>query len=84
MSFQIERSKVRVRLYGKEYDLTKPTIGEVDSLQEQIDDAKGDESKQYKLMKVWMGNRGLSEDVINSLEVDHFIELCEFLTGKKK
>lgn len=76
-----ERTKVKAVIYGKECMLTKPTVGQVEVMQAEV--AK-DEGNSMQIMKKFALEMGLPVDVANSMELDHFIQLIEQLTGQKK
>lgn len=76
-----ERTKVRAMIYGKEIMMTKPTVGQVEVMQDAV--AK-DEKNSIKIMKQFALEMGLPIEVGNSMELDHFVQLIEQLTGQKK
>lgn len=77
-----EKSKVKVNIYGHEYELTKPTYGQSQRLQNELKDAGSDKAMQ--VMKEFMIGLGLSEECIDGMELDHFLQLIEFISGVKK
>lgn len=76
------RSKIKAKIYGKELNLTKPTVGQVEELQTLIE--KTEQKAQVGVMRKWAGQLGLPEDFAKEMEVEHFIEVIENLTGVKK
>lgn len=76
-----ERSKVKVNIYGKPFDLTKPTVGQVEAVQSEI---TKDGVNHIKVMSDFAQSLGLPSDVIAGMETEHFLELMERLTGQKK
>lgn len=77
-----EKSKLKVSIYGSEYELSKPTYGQTIQLQKELDE--GGESKSMHLMRSFVIGLGLPEAVIDSLELDHFLALVEHISGNKK
>lgn len=77
-----EKSKVKVKIYGHEYELTKPTYGQSQRLQESLKD-QGSE-KSMVIMREFVQGLGLPSECIDDMELDHFLELIEFISGVKK
>ncbi len=84
MQFKREqKTKVKVDLYGTEYEMRMPSVLEREELIKQIDDATK-ASQLYSLQKDFVCSLGLPLEVINEMEDDHFNELAKvFLTPKK-
>lgn len=76
-----ERTKVTAKIYGREYMLTKPTVGQIESMQEKI---AADKTKSMAVMKEFAQNLGLPADIANGMEVEHFQTVIEELCGTKK
>lgn len=82
--FTIEKkTKIKVSIYGVEYEINKPTYGQTVELQEKIKSEDG-EKKSMHIMKDFVVSLGLPEQAINDLELEHFLSLIEFLSGAKK
>ncbi len=77
-----EKSKVKVNIYGHEYELTKPTYGQSQRLQARLKD-EGQE-KSFDIMKEFIISLGLPEACIDNLELDHFFQLVDHISGVKK
>lgn len=77
-----ERSKLKLSIYGSEYELSKPTYGQAIALQESI--REGGESKSMLIMKEFLVSLGLKSEVIEQMELQHVLDLIEFISGKKK
>lgn len=82
MDFEVASSPVvKVRIYGKDYDLTKPTYKMAKSLGKKV---KGvTEETAMELMSEYLVGLGLPQDVLDGMELEHVLKLTEFLTGKK-
>jgi hypothetical protein len=82
MEFVVEKSpKIKVRIYGEDYDLTKPTHKVAKELAKKI---KGiDESEAYDMISDYLVGLGLPGDVLENMEADHVLKLCDFLAPKK-
>jgi hypothetical protein len=77
-----EKSKLKVSIYGREFELAKPTYGQSQNLQVRLKD-EGQE-KSMQIMKEFVIGLGLPEDCINEMELDHFLQLIEHISGVKK
>lgn len=82
MDFEIkERTKITAKIYGQEFPVTKPLVGQVEALQDEL---KKDGANPVKIMSEFGQKLGLPKDVIDKMEADHFMALMDFLTGQKK
>lgn len=79
-----ERSKLAIKIYGKEFSINKPTVGQAEKIQSDLEAAKDDSKKTYSIIKSFLMSLGLPLEVIINLEIDHFTELVEFVIGVKK
>lgn len=80
--FILEKSKIKLSIYGSEYEISKPTYGQTQNLQERLK-TEG-EKESMKIMRDFVISLGLPEDVLNNLELDHFLALIEHISGAKK
>lgn len=78
----VERTKLKVKIYGKEYDVKKPTVGDLEGLQVGMDDLK--DGEKLHRVKGFVVSMGIPEDTIQDLEMDQFLSLIEFLSQSKK
>lgn len=79
---KIEKSKpIMVEIYGKQVELKSPTYGQIKDLARSI---KEDQEKANEFTAKFLEDLGLHQDVLNEMEVEHVVSLCEFLTSKKK
>lgn len=82
---EFKRSEpTKVCIYGIGYELKKPDYAIAKKLNRELELVKGNSDKQLELMGAFVTSCGLSQDVLDSMEMDHVIELVEFLTPKKK
>ena len=77
-----EKSKLKVSIYGSEYEISKPTYGQSQHLQGRLKD-EGQE-KSMVIMKEFVMSLGLPEECIDGMELDHFLQLIEHISGVKK
>lgn len=77
-----EKTKLKLSIYGQEYEISKPTYGQTSLLQEKL---KGDgEKNSMSVMKEFVSELGLPTEVIDAMELDHFLALVEHISGSKK
>lgn len=77
-----EKQPVRVKIYGKEFSLKKPTLSQVETLQSKV--SASDDKSSLSFTKEFLMDSGLPSDLISELEVEHVISLVELLSGSKK
>lgn len=77
-----ERPKLKVSIFGVEYETARPTLGEVEAFQDKSASTPAD--KQLPLMVEFLGKLGLPVDAVKQLDVDQFMELVAFVSGSKK
>lgn len=77
-----EKSKLKVNIYGQEFEISKPTYGQSSNLQVRLKDEGAEKSMQ--IMKEFVMALGLPENVIDGMELDHFLQLIEHISGVKK
>lgn len=83
LDLNLEKKTVyKVGIYGKEYDLRKPTVKEAEQMRKAVK-AAGDEP-QLEIFSKFLAHLGLPQDVVESMEMDHFVKLTEFLLAGKK
>jgi hypothetical protein len=78
-----EKTKVKASIYGREVQLSKPTVGQVERLQDELS-SQPDARKHVSTMKKFAIDLGLPADVADSLELDHFLAIVEELSSVKK
>lgn len=84
MEFKLEaRAKTTIDIYGSQYEVSKPRVGQIDLLNEDLKKVSNDSDK-IKVMIHFIASLGIPEDVVTNLEMDHFTELCEYLASSKK
>lgn len=77
------KTKVKVRIYGAEYDLSKPTVKDIETFQDSMEVANS-ESAKFKLTKTFVVGLGLPLAIADSMEMEHFTQLLSHLSGSKK
>ena len=82
MEFVVEKSpEIKVRIYGQDYSLTKPTHKMAKELAKKIKGAGEDEA--YDIISAYIVGLGLPQEVLEGMEADHVLKLCDFLAPKK-
>ncbi len=80
-AFEIkQKTKIKISIYGKEYELHRPTVDEAEILSK----SKSDGSSSLEDAKKFMATLGLPLDVSGQMEVDHFNALLEFVLEMNK
>ena len=78
MDFEIkQKTKIKVGIYGNEYELKKLTVSDTDKL---LKLQKSDESNYLESSKQYLEILGMPKPVLDEMEVDHFVELINFIT----
>lgn len=72
---------VKVLIYGQEYSLKKPSFALSRDLARKIK-SEGEE-KTYDVMCEYLNGLGLPKEVVEDMEAEHVLGLCEHLTPKK-
>jgi hypothetical protein len=84
MDFKIEaRKKLAIEIYGETFEMSKPTVGQIEVLNSELKKAASDEDK-ISIMRSFIAHLGLPEAKVKNMEVDDFTELCNFLASPKK
>lgn len=81
---ELKRTELKVKLDGNVHSLRKPTVVEVEGLNLKIDKLEKNSVESFKLMKSFVSEMGMPEDVIDGMETDQFVTLVEYITGSKK
>lgn len=80
--FKIERRKLKIEIYGKVYDITKPKFKQMTELQDKLESLSAKE--KFDAIKENLVASGLPEEVMNDMDADSVIELLEIVNGTKK
>lgn len=77
--FEIKRSEgLKVKIYGAEYTLRKPSVKMIEDFSSGIDDAPTGE--KFDRAKFLLTSMGLEAKVIDDMELDHLNQLIGFIT----
>lgn len=83
MSFEIkQKTKVKVSLYGQDFELHKPTVRQVEELQKFSNVENKTQSEQFEAICNFLDVLGLPKDFSMEMEIDHLIKLINHLTGE--
>lgn len=77
---EFKKSEVKVTIYGKEYVLTKPTFAQSREMSKKI---QVDASNSFDVLCDHLSLLGLPKEVVENMEADHVVSLCEYLSPKK-
>lgn len=79
-----ELPKEKVRILGKEYEVDKPNVAQVISLQEQLKASESNPSETFKVMCRWISDCGIEIDAVKKLKLNQLTSLVEHLSDSKK
>jgi len=83
MSFEIkQKTKVSVKIYGKEFELTKPTVGQVEELQKYSIVDESDQKSQFDSICGFLSVLGLPLEFSKEMEIGHLTDLVTYLSGE--
>jgi len=77
-----QKTKVKVKIYDSEFELRKPTVGQVESLQKLSGIEKKTEQEQFEAIVSFLEVLGLPSDFSKDMEIDHLIKLINHLSGE--
>lgn len=82
-SFEIkQKTKVKVKIYGKEFELSKPTVSQIESLQMYSGMEGSTQSEIFEKICGFLDILGLPKDFTKDMEIDHMMELINYLSGE--
>lgn len=81
-----ELPKQKIKIYGKEFEITKPTVKQLKTLSQKIDGMKTGEAAAQATdeMIQFVSQLGIPGDILEELPGEHFNALVEFIVGSKK
>lgn len=81
-SFEIkQKTKVKVKIYGQDFELHKPTVGQVESLQKLNMNESSDQAKVFEKICDFLNVLGLPKEFSQDMEIEHLTQLVNFLSG---
>lgn len=82
MKFEFERTKVELKIYGQEMQISMPTEAQVMEMQEQMTEVKEDPRGVLAVRRKFLISLGIPEDVLSKMEFTHVNKLAEGLLGE--
>lgn len=79
-----ELPKQKVRIYGKEFEISKPTVKQIKALTKEFDAKSQDAAKSTDQLIVFLSGLGLPADLMEEMPAEHFNALVEYVIGVKK
>lgn len=74
-----------VTIFGKDFDLTMPTMNDIVDMQSAIEQAKDDKTRaSFDAVKVLITKMGMPDEVSNKMQLNHFEKLVEHVMKSKK
>lgn len=77
-----KRGVINVEIYGDTFKVRKPSLLEVEEIGDKF--SKLEPTQQNQKTKEFLENLGIPMDVLNSMDADHYIALCEGILNPKK
>lgn len=81
--FEVKQSsKIKVNIYGSEYEISKPTVRDAEMLS---DLSSGQDDKQRIDSTIgFLEKKGLPAEVSKGMEIEHFKAMVEYIFGAVK
>lgn len=73
---------IKATIYGKEYQLKKPSFSASRKLSRDLKNLGEEEA--LDVLNRFLIEMGLSQEILDEMESDHVLQLCEYLSPKKK
>jgi len=83
MSLEFNRSKLKLKVYGEEYELLFPTVKQSQDFAKEVKEVEGDDDKSSKMFD-FLEKLGLPKNVTEEMEVQHLEMVLEKLMPSKK
>ena len=84
-SFEIkQKTKITVSIYGQSFELTKPTVGQVEELQKYntSEDKDKPQNEIYDSICGYLSVLGLPVEFSKQMEIDHLVQLINYISGE--
>ncbi len=81
---EIVKTKKSISIDGVVYEIKTPNKEQVIKYNKEVHDAGGDVEKILKTSESIFLEVGLPKEIIDSLEIEHFVAISEYLFGAKK
>ena len=78
-----KKTEIKLKLYGKEYSLRRPSVSDAEALSKFTDDSITDSDRLEKTIDL-MHALGLPKDECKSMELEHFTKVVEHVFGTVK
>lgn len=87
MKFEVkQRTEVEIVIYDKSWKIKRPTVTQLESVYEAIEQAQESGSKR-KFSAIWIDffvSLGIDREAVSELEAEDLMGLIDFITGAKK
>jgi hypothetical protein len=80
---ELVKTKINVKLYGKDYDLEAPKALEAAEFIDSVSGEKQTNTEMISKTHAFLVKMGLPKKVCEDLELEHLNQLIEFITKKK-
>jgi alcohol dehydrogenase YqhD (iron-dependent ADH family) len=83
MELEFKRTVYKINIYGKSYEMRRPTVREIIGFQTSVKDNSNHEESIERLTEFFV-SLGLDKEVINDLEIDHMTQIAETIISANK
>jgi len=81
--FEIQqKTKVKVKVYGNEFEMAKPTVGQVEKLQSLSNTEGKSDGQKFEMICDFLAILGMPKEFTMQMEVDHLLKLISYLSGE--
>jgi len=82
-NFEIkQKTKITVSIYGETFDMHKPTVEQVEALENQAKESDETDAKKFDSICNYLHMLGLPKEFSKKMEVDHLTSLITFISGE--
>ena len=80
---EIVKTKIKIKVFGEDYDLKAPKAIEAAEFVDSIEDKKLNSKQMVELTTGFLIKMGLPKEVCEELELDNLKQVVEYITKKK-
>ncbi|MCA9313678.1 hypothetical protein KDA08_05210 [Candidatus Saccharibacteria bacterium] len=77
-----QKTKVDVKIYGQQFELKKPTVKQIELLQEHTSLDGKSESEQFRSVCEFLDILGLPKEFSKEMEIGHLLQLVTYVSGE--
>lgn len=80
----VELPKQKIKIYGKEFEISKPTVKQIKAITKTFDAKSDDVARSTDQLITFLSGLGLPSDLMEDMPAEHFNALVEYVLGVKK